>query len=321
MLSLSGDVKFSDIFGFQPKGIPDFAVDIKRDWSEWAEQFIPSKDRFANWVFSDDVPELVFTMLYGGKCRNVGPPGCGKTDVGEVICAYLGVPYLSLSMNSAVEITDLAGKTNVRGGETLFIESTLVKFYRESGTRMIQVNELTKTRADVCMFFQPAWDSQNYLLLQEKEEDNIIRPGGGLMWYATDNTLGLGDDIDKYSAANVLDGSTLDRWTANFRATYLPADKEQGLVRAWQPGIKDPLAKKLVQFAGLCRTAFAEGSLSLPVSPRHLKSIADLTAAWGNPVRAIGVVVWNAVPKEEQPAIQSFMDTVGFDATYGKLSV
>lgn len=310
---------FSDVFGFKPLNIPDFQIRIDRSWSQWAEQFIPDRERFQHWVWPECTAEVVYTLLHGLKTRAVGAPGCGKTELGAAVCAYLGVPYFSLSMNAAVEVTDLAGKTNIKDGDTVFVESDLVRMYRESGTRMIQPNELSRMRADVAMFFQPAWDDQNYLLLQEKENDNIVRPGPGLMWYGTDNTLGLGDDMDKYSAANVLDGSTLDRWQATYRVSYLPADKEVALVQSWQPSIREPLARKIVQFANLCRSSYSEGTLSLPLSPRHVKAIAELTVAWKSPVAGIRTVVWNAVPADEQAGLRGLFDTVGFASKYGSL--
>lgn len=309
---------FSEVF-YSPLEIPDFELALpKHEYSEWIKQFIPKASGEFIWPMPQ-TEYLVHRLIHGSKVRAVGYAGCGKTELGPEVCAALGLPIMQLSFNAALEVQDFAGKTNIRNGDTEFIESDLVRFYRESGPRLIQPNELSRMRSDVAMFFQSAWDSGQYLTLAEKETDNIVRPGDGLMWYATDNTLGLGDDIDKFSAANILDGSVLDRWQITLRMQYLPVSDEVSLVRKWQPSIREPLATQLVQFAGLCRSMYANGELSLPVSPRHLKEIAACAASWRNPITAIRAVIYNAVPFEEQPQIRNAVHTVGFNSSFGEL--
>lgn len=316
--SKSGEVMFSDIF-YEPKFLPDFPIVIDRSFSAWAEQFIPDVENYKHWVWAPETEFVVHNLIHGMKSRLVGPPGCGKTEIGGAICAFLGIPYYHVSMNRGVEICDLAGKTNLRSGETVFVESDLIRMYRETGARMIQVNELSRMRADAAMFFQPAWDNTRCLFLQEKEEDNVVHEGPGLMWLSTDNTLGLGDNLDKYAAANVLDGSTLDRWDTTYQWNYLTPEEERKLVSTWAPSLSVSLSKRLVQLANLCRDAFDKGELSIPVSPRHLRSMARLTEEWRNPVHAIRAVVINAVPDEEKDTVRKFIMTIGFDESYGKV--
>ncbi len=147
----------------------------------------------------------------------------------------------------------------------------------------------------------------------------MVYPGFGLMIGATDNTLGMGDDLDKYAASNVLDTSFLDRWDINVRMDYLSSKDEIKLVRTWVPEIKEPLAKKLVQLADLCRKGFAQGEFPLPMSPRHVRTVAELSYEWQNPVMAIRAVMRDAVPVEYQPTLVTYFNTVGFPTSYGKL--
>jgi len=311
----TGKVMFSDLF-YQPTSIPDFPIELNtEEYSEWIRQFIPEENPDYIWP-KPNTEIFVFSLLNGMKVRNVGYAGCGKTELGVAVCGKLGIPVLQQSFNAALEVQDFAGKTHLRNGETLFVETDLIRFYRESGPRLIQVNELSRARADVMMFFQSAWESGQYLTLGEKETDNIVRPGSGLMWCATDNTLGLGDDIDKFAAANVLDGSTLDRWQITLRQGYLPVADEVALLRKWFPAIREPMAQKLVQFANLCRNMYKNGEISLPVSPRHLKAIGECTVAWRNPAPAVRAVILNAVPEEEQAAVSNAYSTVGFGANF-----
>lgn len=314
----TGKLMFSDVF-HKPVQIPDFPIEIDTEgYSDWIKNFIP--DAPTDYIWPKPNTEIfVFSLLNSMKVRNVGYAGCGKTELGVAVCGKLGIPCLQLSFNAALEVQDFAGKTHIRNGETVFVESDLIRFYREPGARLIQVNELSRGRADVMMFFQSAWESGQYLTLAEKENDNIVRPGDGIMWCATDNTLGLGDDMDKFAAANVLDGSTLDRWQVTLRQGYLPAKDEVYLMQKWFPAMKEPMAKKLVQFANLCRDMYKNGELSLPVSPRHLKAIGECTVAWRNPAHAIRTVIYNAVPEEEQPGIANAYSTVGFASEFGSL--
>jgi len=266
----------------------------------------------------------VWNMLYGHKVRLVGPPGCGKTEVCPAICATLGVPYMPVSFREDQDSTDLAGDQGLSDGEkgvvTTHQSTDLMRFYsEETGTRVIQFNELSRAKSKTLMLFQSAWDSSKYIELPGKRGNSRVYEGAGLIMCATDNTLGMGDDLDKYSAANVLDGSTLDRWDVTLQWKYLSPNEEKELLQKWQPVLSDALARKLVQFVNLCRDGFNQGDISIPVSPRMLRTIGNLTAEWRNPVQAIKTVVYNAVPTEEQDGVREYVKTIGFDRSYGSL--
>ena len=66
----------------------------------------------------------------------------------------------------------------------------------------------------------------------------------------------------------------LDRFTAWVTVDYLPKEREQELVKAKAPTLKDDLIKQIVSLAGEVRRTFANGEISQTISPRTLVGLA-----------------------------------------------
>ncbi len=146
----------------------DFCIDVSPPEDEWAKSLVPPEESF---IWPTPATEItVWNFLRGRRVRKVGPQGCGKTDLDRMVAAKLGVPYLQLSFNVALEPDDLVGRVNLRDGETHFIESDFVKFLRLEGHRMVQINELARAPAHAVMILQTLIPRVNsHIILQGKE--------------------------------------------------------------------------------------------------------------------------------------------------------
>ncbi|NND90073.1 MAG: AAA domain-containing protein [Granulosicoccus sp.] len=198
--------------------------------------------------------------------------GTGKSTHIEQVAARLNWPCLRINLDSHVSRIDLIGKDAIvlREGKqvTEFQDGILPWAYQRNVALVF--DEYDAGRPDVMFVIQRVLESSGQLTLLD--QSRVIRPHPAFRFFATANTVGLGDTTGLYHGTQQINQAQMDRWSVTTILNYLPAEKEAAVVLAKAPQLDNEegrkLIAKMVSLAGLTRNAFRNGDLATVMSPR-----------------------------------------------------
>lgn len=198
--------------------------------------------------------------------------GTGKSTHIEQVAARLNWPCLRINLDSHVSRIDLIGKDAIvlREGKqvTEFQDGILPWCYQRNVALVF--DEYDAGRPDVMFVIQRVLESSGQLTLLD--QSRVIRPHPAFRFFATANTVGLGDTTGLYHGTQQINQAQMDRWSVTTILNYLPAEQEAEVVLAKAPHLQNDEGRKLVEqmvaMAGLTRSAFRNGDLATVMSPR-----------------------------------------------------
>ena len=198
--------------------------------------------------------------------------GTGKSTHIEQVAARLNWPCLRINLDSHVSRIDLIGKDAIvlRDGKqiTEFQDGILPWAYQRNVALVF--DEYDAGRPDVMFVIQRVLEATGQLTLLD--QSRVIRPHPAFRFFATANTVGLGDTTGLYHGTQQINQAQMDRWSITTVLNYLPAEHEVEVVLAKAPELQNDegrkLVEKMVSLAGLTRNAFRNGDLATVMSPR-----------------------------------------------------
>ena len=261
--------------------IPDTTVSVREVFGLDVDLEVPAYSQTSERVPDFD-PSYLFdystTMaILAGFARDwrvliSGFHGTGKSTHIEQVAARLNWPCLRINLDSHVSRIDLIGKDAIvlREGKqvTEFQDGILPWAYQRNVALVF--DEYDAGRPDVMFVIQRVLESTGQLTLLD--QSRVIRPHPAFRFFATANTVGLGDTTGLYHGTQQINQAQMDRWSITTVLNYLAADKETEVVLAKAPHLQDAegrkLVEKMVSLAGLTRNAFRNGDLATVMSPR-----------------------------------------------------
>jgi len=198
--------------------------------------------------------------------------GTGKSTHIEQVAARLNWPCLRINLDSHVSRIDLIGKDAIvlRDGKqvTEFQDGILPWAYQRNVALVF--DEYDAGRPDVMFVIQRVLEASGQLTLLD--QSRVIKPHPSFRFFATANTVGLGDTTGLYHGTQQINQAQMDRWSVTTILNYLPPEHEIEVVLAKALHLQDDAGKKLVaqmvSLAGLTRNAFKNGDLATVMSPR-----------------------------------------------------
>jgi len=144
----------------------------------------------------------------------VGPAGCGKTYVAQMIAKALKLDAYTCSLSGGVRYNQVFGSTRIQNGETVWEPSDMLKAVQVPG--VVIFDEALAPDADILIGLNS---------LTEQNQRFINTPGGVVhvhpecRFIATANNKGR-QQSRGYIGAQIQDGSILDRFGIKFDVDY-----------------------------------------------------------------------------------------------------
>lgn len=140
----------------------------------------------------------------------VGPAGCGKTHLGELIAKSLGLEFGSVSCTSGMSESHLLGRSvpNVTTGKNKFQSTQFLEMYENGGVFLL--DELDAADPNLLLAINSAI-ANNYCNVPNRPEAPVAKRHKNFVLIATANTFGRGA-TRMYAGRNQLDEATLDRF-------------------------------------------------------------------------------------------------------------
>jgi MoxR-like ATPase len=281
----------------------DFPVPKYGDvWAEEDKAYIPSKVKFNTFVVPKEQLEMEMLALRNNlKVLVVGPSGSGKTTLQEYIAAHINQPYLRINGRGDMESDSLLGKPWVSGGSMTYEMGELPKAMKAGW--FVAFDEPWKTPSSIQMALQRMYEKDGILQLDDMPgslADKQVVPDSRFRIVLADNVVGTGDNLDKYGATMIQDGSTLNRMDVVIKLGYLSSTEEVEMVCGMHPWINEMEARRMVQMFALLRKGYETGELSVAASPRNLYAWGAMAKSLGSMTKGFVATMLNRYAAEDE---------------------
>ena len=262
-----GEVMFSELFGWTPTYIPDIPVKVFTgyDTAKAPDFYLPPRK---------EVELFAMAMRLGLLANVVGPTGSGKDTMIEYYSEKTGRPYCRIDHNQELERSSIFYQTHITDGDTDVVLGILPRAMQEP--TLIVLNELSRAPSFALILYQRVFDRRQLAVTEAKGKDLIIDAHPDCLFCAADNTKGNGDDMDLYSASNVLDASTINRIDMIIEHDYMSTADECELITRMYPDIQKTEAEQLAKFSHLMHQGYKKREITTAFSPRNLLSVTKL---------------------------------------------
>lgn len=205
--------------------------------------------------------------------------GTGKSTHIEQVAARLNWPCVRINLDSHVSRIDLIGKDAIvlEGGKqiTEFQDGILPWAYQRNVALVF--DEYDAGRPDVMFVIQRVLEASGQLTLLD--QSRVIRPHPAFRFFATANTVGLGDTTGLYHGTQQINQAQMDRWSIITVLNYLLPEQEVKVVLGKAKHLANAEGEKtvadMVSLANLTRSAFKNGDLATVMSPRTVITWAN----------------------------------------------
>ncbi len=140
----------------------------------------------------------------------VGPAGCGKTYLGELVAKSLGLDFGSLSCTAGMSENHLLGRgvPNITKGNNVFQGTRFLELYEDGG--LFLLDELDSADPNLLLSINSAI-ANRYCNVPNRPSESRAEQHPDFVLIATANTFGRGA-TRVYAGRNQLDEATLDRF-------------------------------------------------------------------------------------------------------------
>ena len=282
--------KYSELFGWDADLTSayrkDFIVEMFTD-----EDSVPAVD--PNRVIDHSVMyPFVLSMqpqFKGMKTMLVGPTGSGKTTAVSHYCAKVGKGMYRINGRQDMESDTLIGRPWVGADGMEYLLGELPKALLAG--KLTLIDEPWKIPSGIWMTLQRLMERGGVLQIDDMPselEAKTIVPHANARIVLADNVVGTGDNVDKYGATLIQDGSTLNRIDLVLTVPYLKAADEHELLASKFPRLvpKNSLGDRslrnvemMVSLLNLLRQGYDTSELSSPASLRNIETWAEMACA------------------------------------------
>jgi len=252
-----------------------FGLDVDLDVPAYSEQTEQVPDLDPDYLFDQRTTMAILSgFVNDWRVLVSGFHGTGKSTHIEQVAARLNWPCLRINLDSHVSRIDLIGKDAIvlKDGKqiTEFQDGILPWAYQRNVALVF--DEYDAGRPDVMFVIQRVLESSGRLTLLD--QSRVLRPHPAFRFFATANTVGLGDTTGLYHGTQQINQAQMDRWNITTILNYLPHDKEVEVVLAKAPELQNEegrdLVGRMVRLGGMTRSAFKNGDIATVMSPRTI---------------------------------------------------
>lgn len=156
----------------------------------------------------------------------VGPAGCGKTHLADMVAKSLNLPFYFISVSAGMSESQLSGWLVPTGenGRFEYRRASFIKAYEEGGVFLL--DEIDSGDANTLTFINSAL-ANGHCPVPNRAENPVATRHKDFICIAAANTFGNGADR-MYVGRNQLDAATLDR----FRIGVVSMDYDENVERA-----------------------------------------------------------------------------------------
>lgn len=249
----------------QQQGDP-IMVEVLVGQSSVDEEAIPEIDD--GYVFrADEMKDAVMAIQLNIPLLAWGYHGTGKTTLIEQICARTRRPLVRVQHTDTTEEAHITGQMAVRNGGTEFDYGPLAEAMQRGWLYL--ADEYDFAHPAVIAVYQAVLEGKPLYIKEAPPHQRLVKPHPNFRFVATGNTNGSGDDTGLYAGTKIGNAAAYSRFGVTIQVNYPDEEVEKNILKG-RLSVRDDIASKMVDFATRIRAQYANGELSLPISPREL---------------------------------------------------
>lgn len=230
----------------------------------------------------------------------IGESGTGKTSAIRYLASLTGNGLRRINLNGGTTADELVGRNMIRasasgGTETYWIDGVLTEAMRKG--EWVVLDEINAALPEVLFVLQSIMDDDGYLVLNEKDDKEIIRKHTNFRLFATCNP-------PAYAGTKEMNQSLLSRFIICINAEFPPVEKELEIIEHHLGNTiaKSEMAIKLVGMANDTRNAKEQGNTDYLINTRDIISILKL-AEFMEPIEALQLGFANKLDTTDRKAV------------------
>lgn len=277
-----------------------------------AEWFAVKPD--SKYIYPETETLMVLLSLNRTKRNRIwiaGYAGTGKTQLAVNILTSIKYPFTRMSFDSSTSRSEVVGRWQARNGNTIFVDSPLVKAMRFGSC--IILDEIDSANPDVMAVLRSVLEENPHIMITETGE--LVKAHPDFRIIATANTFGAGDETGLFRTTNVMSVPDRQRFPIKIQMDYLSEDNEIKVLCEEFPDLGKREAKKFVKVADAIRSKFKTGELDESLSPRELLAWVDTYQNLGDVQVAALFTFLNGYPSEATKAAVTEIIRVAFPST------
>ena len=294
-------LEVSDIFKIDSK----MSVKGLKEKTEW----VPEIDE--GYIFDKETTlSILAGFNHNRRVMVQGFHGTGKSTHIEQIAARLNWPCVRINLDSHISRIDLLGKDAIKlkdGKQITEFQEGLLPWSIQNPVALV-FDEYDAGRPDVMFVIQRILEVEGKLTLLD--QNKVIEPHPSFRLFATTNTVGLGDVTGLYHGTQQINQGQMDRWHILSTLNYLDVNQELKVVLSKVGELKttknQEIVKNMIKLANLTRNGFANGDISILMSPRTVISWAQNFKIFKDVSDSFKLTFLNKCDDLEKPIINEY---------------
>jgi len=209
----------------------------------------------------------------------IGESGNGKTLGVEQACSAARRECVVINITNETSEEDLIGSFILQNGDMVWKDGPVIVAMRRGA--VLCLDEIDQARPSI-LALQTVLQGKPYYI---KKTNEIVQPQKGFAVIATGNTKGTGDDVDRFSGAQILNEAFLDRFPIIVEQDY-PSEAIERKILSHFCTTKS-VVDKIVKFAHVTRGAKANGAIETCITTRRAVQICQNITIFGNEKAAV----------------------------------
>ena len=288
-----------------------FGIDSKLSVKGFKEKtaWVPEIDE--GYIFDKDTTlSILAGFNHNRRVMIQGFHGTGKSTHIEQVAARLNWPCIRINLDSHISRIDLLGKDAIKlkdGKQITEFQEGLLPWSIQNPVALV-FDEYDAGRPDVMFVIQRILEVEGKLTLLD--QNKVIKPHASFRLFATTNTVGLGDITGLYHGTQQINQGQMDRWHILSTLNYLDVNQELKVVLSrvseFKSSKNQEVVKNMIKLANLTRNGFANGDISILMSPRTVISWAQNYKIFKDVMGSFKLTFLNKCDDLEKPIINEY---------------